>query len=216
MWHMHYLYIWVIVHIVFWLSEENYYPCYLSHIINPSPFFNFLRVGLSSTESLNVQVTWRRERCRIRWSVDHRASIAWTRGPPIAIKNTCFNKGIIMVLIKSRATHLDCQIAIQGAETHAFYNASHQASSGPSINFDDSWFHKNQFEVIFHNIPFFPISTIDLPSDLINFKENIKNFLISLWIRPLFTIIPFNLNNFHQIGKFRNIFDTRPCEIDDL
>ena len=42
-------------------------------------------------------------------------------------------KVIITVLIKSRATHLDRWIAIQGAKTHAFYNASHQASSGPSI-----------------------------------------------------------------------------------
>ena len=126
-------YILVIVHIVLRLSEENYYPSYSSLIINPPPSFNFLRVGLSSMEFFNVQVTWRRERRRIGWSVDHRASIAWTRGPPIVIKNTCFNKGIIMVLIKSRATHLDRQIAIQGAKTHVFYNASHQASSGPSI-----------------------------------------------------------------------------------
>ena len=73
-----------------------------------------------------------------------------------------------------------------------------------------------QFEVIFHNIPFSPISTIDLSSDLINFEENIINFLISLWIRPLFTNIPLNLNYFDQIGKFGIIFDTRPCEIDDL
>ena len=42
-------------------------------------------------------------------------------------------KGIITVQIKSRATHLDRQIVIQGAKTHALYNASHQASSGPSI-----------------------------------------------------------------------------------
>ena len=53
-------------------------------------------------------------------------------------------------------------------------------------------------------------------SDLINFEENIKNFLISLWIRPLFTIIPLNSLLNHEIGKFRNIFDTRPHEIDDL
>ena len=130
---MLFTYILVIVHIVFRLSEDNYYPCYPSHIINLSPSFNFLRVGLSSMEFLNVQVMWRTERRRIGWSVDHRVSIAWTRGPPIAIKNTCFNKGVITVLIKSRATHLDRQITIQGAETHAFYNASHQASFGPSI-----------------------------------------------------------------------------------
>ena len=73
-----------------------------------------------------------------------------------------------------------------------------------------------QFEVIFHNIPFSPISTIDLSSDLINFEENIINFLISLWIRPLFIIIPLNSKYFHKIGKFGFIFDTRPCEINDL
>ena len=28
------------------------------HIINPPPSFNLIRVGLSSTEFLNVQVTW--------------------------------------------------------------------------------------------------------------------------------------------------------------
>ena len=32
----------------------------------------------------------------------------------------------------------------------------------------------------------------------------------------LIYITPVNSNNFHQIGKFRNIFDTRWCEIDDL
>ena len=37
-----------------------------------------------------------------------------------------------------------------------------------------------------------------------------------MWIRPLFTIIPFNSRHFHQIDKFGIIFDTRPGEIDDL
>ena len=74
----------------------------------------------------------------------------------------------------------------------------------------------NRFEVIFHNLLFSPISIINSLSDLINFEEFIKNFLISLWIRPLFTIIPFNSIHFHQIGKFGIIFDTRLCEIDDL
>ena len=53
-------------------------------------------------------------------------------------------------------------------------------------------------------------------SDLINFEDYIKKFLISLWIRPLFTIIPFNSIHFHQIGKFGIIFDRIPCEIYDL
>ena len=74
----------------------------------------------------------------------------------------------------------------------------------------------NRFEVIFHNLSFSPISIINSSSDLINFEEYIKNFLISLWIRPLFIIIPFNSIHFHQIGKFGIIFDTRPCEINDL
>ena len=73
-----------------------------------------------------------------------------------------------------------------------------------------------RFEVLFHNLPFSPSSIINSSSDLIEFEENIKNFLISVWIRPLFTIIPLNSLLNHQIGKFRNIFDTRPCEINDL
>ena len=69
---------------------------------------------------------------------------------------------------------------------------------------------------MFHSIPFSPISTTNLSSDLINFEENIINFLISMWIQLLFTIIPLNSRHFHQIGKFGIIFDTRTCEIDDL
>ena len=38
----------------------------------------------------------------------------------------------------------------------------------------------------------------------------------SLWIRPLFTIIPLNSIHFHQIGKFGIIFHVIPREIDDL
>ena len=93
-----------------------------------------------------------------------------------------------------------------------------QSSISPR-NQDQFWWFLilwNRFEVIFHNISFSQISTIDLLSDLINFEENIKNFLISLWIRPLFTIIHLNSNHFHQIGKFGLCFDTRLCEIDDL
>ena len=37
-----------------------------------------------------------------------------------------------------------------------------------------------------------------------------------MWIRPVFTIIPLNSLLIPQIGKFGIIFDTRPCEIDDL
>ena len=58
-----------------------------------------------------------------------------------------------------------------------------------------------RFEVIFHNLSFFPISIINSLSNLIKFEEIFINFLISLWIRPLFTIIPLNSRYFHQIGK---------------
>ena len=37
-----------------------------------------------------------------------------------------------------------------------------------------------------------------------------------MWIQPLFTIIPLNSQIIPQIGKFGLIFDTRPCEIDDI
>ena len=60
------------------------------------------------------------------------------------------------------------------------------------------------------------ISHLNSSSNLIHFKKISKKYLISLWIRPLFTIIPFNSIHFYQIGKLRNIFDTRPCEINDL
>ena len=73
-----------------------------------------------------------------------------------------------------------------------------------------------QFEVLFHNLPFSPIFIINSSSDLIKFEEIIINFLISLWIRHLFIIIPLNLRYFYQIGKFGLCFDMRPCEIDDL
>ena len=61
-----------------------------------------------------------------------------------------------------------------------------------------------------------PISIINFSSDLIKFEDYIKKFLNSLWIRPIFTIIPLNLSEFSKIGKFGIIFDAIPCEIDDL
>ena len=51
-----------------------------------------------------------------------------------------------------------------------------------------------RFEVLFHNLLFSPISIINSLLDLIKFEEIIINFLISLWIQPLFTIIPLNSN----------------------
>ena len=74
----------------------------------------------------------------------------------------------------------------------------------------------NRFEVYFLKIPFSPISSINFPSDLIKFEDYIKKLLNSLWIRPVFTIIPLNSIHFHQIGKFGIIFDAIPREIDDL
>ena len=47
-----------------------------------------------------------------------------------------------------------------------------------------------RFEVFFHNILFSPISTIDLSSDLINFEENIKNFLFPCGFDPYLPLYP--------------------------
>ena len=74
----------------------------------------------------------------------------------------------------------------------------------------------NLFQVFFLKIPFSPIFTINFSSDLIKFEDYVKKFLNSLWIRPVFTIIPLNSIHFHQIGKFGIIFDVIPREIDDL
>ena len=52
--------------------------------------------------------------------------------------------------------------------------------------------------------------------DLIIFQKISRKYLISLWIQPLFTIIPLNSRYIHQIGQFGIIFDTRPFEIDNL
>ena len=49
-------------------------PLISSHIINPPPYFNLIRVGLSSTEFLNVQVMWLKAR---RWiTIEARRSSA--------------------------------------------------------------------------------------------------------------------------------------------
>ena len=96
-----------------------------SHILNPPPSFNLIRVGLSSTRHFKFQVTWPKEEPWIERRNDRRAWIAWTRGPPNLIRCTCLKGGVIKALIESRATHPDRQIAIRGAKTHVFYNASH-------------------------------------------------------------------------------------------
>ena len=48
-------------------------------------------------------------------------------------QRTWLLKGVITAQIKRAGENPDCQIAIQGAKSYAFYNASHQISSGPSI-----------------------------------------------------------------------------------
>ena len=59
-----------------------------------------------------MQTTWRRERRRIGWSVDHRTSIGCTRGPLIIISARVEMDGIITVMIETVAAHHDRQIAI--------------------------------------------------------------------------------------------------------
>ena len=73
-----------------------------------------------------------------------------------------------------------------------------------------------RFEVIFLNPPFSLISHLNSSSNLTKFQKISRKYLNSLWIRPVFTIIPLNSLLIPQIGKFGIIFDTRPCEIDDL
>ena len=60
------------------------------------------------------------------------------------------------------------------------------------------------------------ISHLNSSSNLINFQKISWKYLNSLWIRPLFTIIPFNSWLIPNIGKLGFISDTRPCAIDDL
>ena len=48
-------------------------------------------------------------------------------------QNTCGKRRIITAQIKRAGENLDRQIAIQGAKSRAFYNASHQIASRSSI-----------------------------------------------------------------------------------
>ena len=75
-------------------------PVKTPHLINPISSFNFLRVGLSSTEMSLMQVTWP---LAMRWIVgalEIHASIAWTRGPLITIKVRASIRGVITALMK--------------------------------------------------------------------------------------------------------------------
>ena len=77
--------------------------------------------------------TWRREERRIDGVLEIRASIAWTREPFITIRARALKGGIITAQIKTRGGNPDRRIAIQGAKSRAFYNASHQIASRLSI-----------------------------------------------------------------------------------
>ena len=54
----------------------------------------------------------------------------WSTGSD---QRTWLLQGVITAQIKRAGENPDRQIAIQGAKLHAFYNASHQISSRPSI-----------------------------------------------------------------------------------
>ena len=64
--------------------------------------------------------------------------------------------------------------------------------------------------------PFSLISHLNSSSNLTKFQKISRKYLNSLWIRPLFTIIPLNSLLIPQIVKFGLIFDAIPREIDDL
>ena len=82
------------------------------------------------------------------------------------------------------------------------------------VKFDDFWFRGIvlKFSFIIYHFPNFYHQFI-VRFDQI--RRDYHKFPNSLWIRPLFTIIPLNSRYFHQIGKFGLCFDTKPCEIDD-
>ena len=92
-------------------------------------------------------------------------------------------------------------------------NFDFSAKSSPNSMILDS---VDFFEVIFLNPQFSLISHINSSSNLTKFQKISRKYLNSLWIRSLFTIIPLNSLLNPQIGKFGIIFDTRPCEINDL
>ena len=91
-----YIYILVIVHIVFRLSEDDYYLFNFSHNINPPPSFNFLHVGLSSTKFIFYASDVAKSE-----ALDHdrSAPIECTRGPPHPDHARGYLKGVIMTVI---------------------------------------------------------------------------------------------------------------------
>ena len=72
-----------------------------------------------------MQDMWRREERRIEGALEIRASIVWTRGQFITIRARALKGEIITAQIKTRGVNPDRRIAIQGAKSRAFYNASH-------------------------------------------------------------------------------------------
>ena len=86
----------VIVHIVFRLSEDYYYPFNTSHNIHPRPSFNFIRVALSSTEFIFYAGDVAKSE-----ALDHNrsATIECTRGPPHLDHARGYLKGVITVVI---------------------------------------------------------------------------------------------------------------------
>ena len=71
-----------------------------------------------------MQMTWLNKRHRIKGLAKRRAWIVWTHGPPDHDCARALKEGVITVMIETSAMHLDRQIAIQGARSSAFYNAS--------------------------------------------------------------------------------------------
>ena len=119
MWRI-YIYLYsLIICIAFRLSEGIINSLNTLQLINPTFFLNFSRVGLSSTRLLYLQDTWQKLRPWIERRINHRASITWTRGPPITIKTRALMKGIITALMKrlrgaSRPSDRDPRGANQG------------------------------------------------------------------------------------------------------
>ena len=128
-----FIYIGYNIYSPFRLSEGIINPLNTSHLINPMPSLNFLRVGLSSTELFLMQVTWPLAVHRIGDALEIRMSIAWTRGPPITIKAHASKGGIITVVMKRRGAHLDRPIAIQRARFRRFYNAYQRDNRDPPL-----------------------------------------------------------------------------------
>ena len=74
-----------------------------------------------------MQDTWPKEESGIKLKGNQRASIECTRGPLHHDHAHALKKEVITVVIETSAAHLYRQIAIQGARSKAFYNASQTA-----------------------------------------------------------------------------------------